>query len=335
LTDDDLKIPPIEPVAEGVPRSRWSVMIPTYNAAATIAQTLESVLALGPTAGDAQIAVVDNASTDATLDIVRQLAPEAEGRIEVHRQPRNLGLIANWNACIQLSRGELLHILHADDYVRPGFYQAVAAAFAGAPNADLCLVRSVVVDDNGEPERLATRLGRTGTLLRSYSLAYGNEFFCPGVVVPRACYERVGGFSPALNFVPDWEMWLRILASGSGVYVNEPLACYRNAAGSVTSHYSMTAGYQRELACLGEVLHRRVPGFVPASWNRFLKQHAAWAMAKWKLAGDEAAYRASRKVWRAYASPGEKLDAALAAATAFGIQCERPLRHAMRRIWKK
>ncbi len=330
MTDEELQIPPIAPVAEGVPRPRWSVMIPTYNAAATIAETLQSVLDHGPEKSEVQIAVVDNASTDATLEIIKALSRE----VEVHRQPRNLGLVANWNACIERSRGELVHILHADDYVRPGFYSAVDAALADAPNADLSLVRALVVDGEGEPERLAGRLGSTGDELNAASLAYCNEFYCPGVVVRRACYERVGGFSPALAYVPDWEMWLRILAEGSGVYVNEPLVCYRETLGNVTNRFSKTAADLEELIRFGDVVQRRVPGFVPVRWRRFLKQHAVWAMTNWERAGDAPAYEANRAHWRRLASTGEKLDVALAAAKSFGRKCERQLRELIRPIKK-
>lgn len=302
-------------------------MIPTFNAAATIRETIESVLAHGP-GGDVQIAVVDNASTDATLEIVQDVASQ----IEVHRQPRNLGLVANWNTCVERSRGELVHILHADDYVRASFYTAVEAAFAGAPAADLCLVRSLVVDGSGEPERLAARLGRTGDVLSAAALAYGNDFYCPGVVVRRAAFERCGGFSPALDYAPDWEMWLRVLAGSSGVYVNEPLVCYREMPGNVTNRFSKTAADLAELVRFGELVRRRVPGFVPVRWRGFLKQHAVWAMANWERAGDAAAYEANRAYWRKFASTGEKLDVALAAARAFGKECERPLRSVVRKL---
>src|SRR5882757_5089856 len=70
MTDDELEIPPIAPVAEGVPRPRWSVMIPAYNAERTIAETLQSVLSQTQAEEEMQIAVVDNVSTDATLAVV-------------------------------------------------------------------------------------------------------------------------------------------------------------------------------------------------------------------------------------------------------------------------
>lgn len=332
-----LDIPEIAPVPAGLPRPTWSVMIPTLNAAATIAETLQSVLSHGPAAKRAQLAVVDNVSTDDTLAIVAEVARAAGAseRVEIHRNQTNLGMAGNWTACIRKSLGELVHILHADDFVRPGFYDAVEAAFAAAPHADLCVVRALVVDGRGETERLAGRLGRTGDALSIASIAYSNEFYCPAVVVKRSCYERIGGFTPSLRYVPDWEMWSRILASGCGVYVNEALVCYREAAGNLTNRYSKTAEDLRELVTFGDLLRERVPGFVPLRWRGVLKQHAVWAMTNWERAGDAAAYEANRKFWRQFATAGEKLDVALAAAKTFGRQCERPLRNLARRITTK
>lgn len=335
MTDEELQVPPIASRAGNVPRPLWSVMIPTYNAAATIAETLASVLAHAPVVDAMQLMVVDNASTDVTLDVVRQLMSEAAGRVAIHVHPRNLGPVANWNACLELARGELLHILHADDYVRPGFYQAVEAAFQRRPEAELCVVRALVVDGAGEPERLAARLGRTGDVLSAAALAYGNEFYCPGVVVRRSAYERVGGFSPVLRYVPDWEMWLRILAGGSGVYVNDPLVCYRETHGNITNRFSRTADDLRELIRFGAIVQRRVPGFVPIRWRAFLKGHALWAMTNWERASDDAAYRANRAYWRQFASAGEKLDVTISAAKVLGARCERPLRNAVRRFRNK
>jgi hypothetical protein len=163
-----------------------------------------------------------------------------------------------------------------------------------------------------------------------WALAYGNEFYAPGVVVRRAAYERLGGFSPALQYAPDWEMWLRILANGKAVYVNEPLACYREAGGNATSRISRTADDLRELIRFGAVLARRIPGFERQPWREYLKNHAAWAVKNWTRAGDSDAVRANYAYWRRFASPGEKLDEFLIRAKALGVASERGLRHAIK-----
>lgn len=336
MTDANLNAPPIAPLPANVLRPRWSVTIPAYNSASTIGQTLRSVLAQASPPHAIQIVVSDNASTDNTRSVVEGvLREEGSSHVEVVRHAANIGLVANWNACLQHARGELVLILHADDYLAPGYIAAVEQALAQEPDADLCLVRSLIVDGDGQPERLARRLGCTGDELSVWSLAYGNEFYTPGVVVRRSCYERLGGFSPALLFVTDWEMWLRILAQGKGVYVNEPLACYREAAGNATSRLSRTGEDVRDLIRFGEVLARRIPGFDRRLWREYLKNHAAWAVKNWTAAGDDQARRVNYAYWRQFATPGEKLDEFLAATAGAVVEGERRLRRALKPAKKK
>jgi cellulose synthase/poly-beta-1,6-N-acetylglucosamine synthase-like glycosyltransferase len=106
------------------PRS-VSVVIPAYNAAATLAEQL-GALAGQDYEGDWEVVVVDNGSSDATADIARRYAQRlpacrvVEGRQRGHAAPRNAGARA--------ARGELLAYCDADDVVAPGWLKALAAA---------------------------------------------------------------------------------------------------------------------------------------------------------------------------------------------------------------
>ncbi|MEK6442231.1 glycosyltransferase [Pseudonocardia sp. T1-2H] len=110
----------------GRPRPRSiSVVIPAYNAAATLGEQLEA-LAGQDYEGDWEVLVVDNGSSDATADIARRYAQRlpactvVEGRRRGHAAPRNDGA---WAA-----RGELLAYCDADDVVASGWLSAMAAA---------------------------------------------------------------------------------------------------------------------------------------------------------------------------------------------------------------
>jgi len=112
-------IPQIDPVPEGTPRPFWSVMIPTFNCAKYLRQTLESVLAQDPGPGLMQIEVVDDVSTkDDPEAVVREIG---KGRVQFYRNGQNLGAIRNFNGCVQRAKGHWVHILHGDDAVLPGF----------------------------------------------------------------------------------------------------------------------------------------------------------------------------------------------------------------------
>jgi glycosyltransferase involved in cell wall biosynthesis len=333
LTDNDLEIPTIPPVAEGVPRPRWSVMIPTYNATRTIAETLNSVLDQALPEDEMQIAVVDNVSTDETLAVVdRIVASHASRRqIEIHRNPSNFGMVGNFNACLRLARGELVHLLHADDTIRPGFYAAVEPRMRQHPEADICASRVLTIDADGELEYITNRLARAGNLT-VYDVAYENQLYPPGVVVRRTGYERVGGYSNVISYLPDWEMWTRLLEHRPGVFINELLACYRQTPGNATDYFSRSATDVRDMMRFGDVLERRVPGFSHDQWRKCMRRHAEWGMRKWREAGDEAGFRANQEVLRKIAARGSIPGYWLARAKELGKHYERILRKA---IWRK
>src|SRR5438128_483601 len=109
------------PVTEGsMPRPLWSVMIPTFHCARFLRQTLESVLSQDPGPDVMQIEVIDDCSTqDDPESVVRAVAGE---RVHFFRQPKNVGHTRNFETCLQRARGYLVHLLHGDDAVLPGFY---------------------------------------------------------------------------------------------------------------------------------------------------------------------------------------------------------------------
>ena len=125
--------PRIERVAEGTPRPLWSVMIPTYNCARILATDARKRLSQDPGADNMQIEVVDDCSTkDDPEAVVREVSG---GRVGFYAKPKNGGATANFNTCIEHSRGHLIHILHGDDYVLPGFYDRIATLAEDNPGA--------------------------------------------------------------------------------------------------------------------------------------------------------------------------------------------------------
>src|SRR5262245_48239324 len=89
-----------------------SILIPCYNAERWIAEAIESALA--QTWGEKEVIVVDDGSTDRSLDIIRQF----DGRIHWEAGPNRGGNVAR-NRLLELARGEWLQYLDADDYLQP------------------------------------------------------------------------------------------------------------------------------------------------------------------------------------------------------------------------
>ena len=223
--------PRIDPIPAGQARPRWSVMIPTYECAGYLPVAIEGVLAQDPGPEQMQIEVVDDCSTDDPETVVSRYG----GRVSFHRQERNLGHWGNLNSCLIRSRGELIHVLHGDDAVRPGFYARMESAFADeGVGAAFC--RFITIDDNGNWTAIAPLEADDDGVIDDWleRIAVGQRVQTPSMVVRRSIYEALGGFDDRAGDAEDWEMWTRVAAHTRVFHVVEPLALYRVRSGSLS-----------------------------------------------------------------------------------------------------
>jgi glycosyltransferase involved in cell wall biosynthesis len=300
----------IEPLPAGVERPLWSVMIPTFNGTKYLPQALESILAQDPGPENMQIEIVDDASTeDDPMQVVNALAP---GRVRFYRNPKNLGLMQNFNTCIRRSRGKLVHILHQDDYVGVGFYTSVQEAFELSCNCAIIFTRVFVVDDRN----CSLGISEYCDALRAESndprnFMTSNPIRAPGVVVRRDFYERSGGFDPTLVHTGDWEMWVRATLHGGGRMLDKPLAYYRWSLSNATNRQARSAEHLRDCLRLAEKWKREnLPGFDRNSFDRAVVRFALGEWRRFRALGDYQAAAANYAFWRSRARTLDRLRAA-------------------------
>lgn len=235
-------------------------MIPTFNDGAYLQKCIQSVIEASPSQKGLEIVVIDDGSTRG--DPKQVVNSFGVGRIKLIRNKNNLGSTGNFNRCIEESRGELVHILHADDWVEKEFYTSVEYAFLRNPEAAMVCCRVYIVDDEGELLELSPRLD----FLNKPSLAQ-NQLYCenpirtPGVVVKKSVYKKIGGFDLSLRHAADWELWIRILREYRGLFINRPLANYRFFANNETHRFYKTGENIRDLLRLYFILLKRDPEF--------------------------------------------------------------------------
>lgn len=208
-------------------------MLPTYEPDEKLCRALVSVLSQAPPTDQMQISVVDDASERSDVRALVHAADPA-GRIELIRHDRRLGLGGNWNRAVAGARGDLVHLLHQDDYVLPGFYRRMDEAFRRAPSIGMAFCRCRIVDGDDRPIKTSSRLRWTSGIIHGWlpMIAQRQRVQCPAAVVARRTYEAVGGYRTDLCLTLDWEMWVRIAARHDVAYEPRPLAAYcRHAAG--------------------------------------------------------------------------------------------------------
>ena len=252
--------PTIPPVADGEPRPLWSVMIPTYNCASYLRETLASVLAQDPGSDVMQIAVVDDHSTqDDPAAVVEELGM---GRVEFYRQPHNVGIVKNFQTTLELSRGKLIHQLHGDDLVRDGFYQKLQRAFLENPEIGAAFCRHIIMDEHSHWQHISVlEQQESGVLPGSWLLLIAGfqRIQTPSIVVRREVYEKLGGFDYRLAIAEDWEMWVRIAANYPIWYEVEPLAIYRKHSKSISNTNIKNGKYLQQMRKAVDVFQAYLP----------------------------------------------------------------------------
>ncbi|MBW4632569.1 MAG: glycosyltransferase [Iphinoe sp. HA4291-MV1] len=271
--------PVIPPVSEGVPRPLWSVMIPTYNCAGYLRETLASVLAQDPGPDVMQIAVVDNCSTeDDPAAIVEELGM---GRVEFYQQPMNVGSLKNFQTCFELSRGHLIHLLHSDDCVREGFYQKMAQPFNEHPEIGAAFCRSIYINARSNWQGLSSMELPESGILPSDWITRIAELCCISVpavaVVRREVYEKLGGWDRRCGLSGDWEMWVRIFANYPMWFEAEPLAMWRSHTMSNNVVHAKSSTFIQENFNTVEIIFQSyIPNGMKSKSCKLAKQNCAF-----------------------------------------------------------
>jgi glycosyltransferase involved in cell wall biosynthesis len=217
----------ISPIEENIKRPLWTVIIPTYNCAHFLKETIESVLIqnLGPEL--MQIIVVDDYSTkDDPEFVVRKYG---NNRIQFIRQQKNVGKADNYAVGLHHSLGHFIHILHGDDIVLPGFYNEMELLFKDYPVISAGFCQSNYINENGDIIG-NTGLERTNNgILENWinTISVSQRIQPPSIVIKREVYEQLGGYDNRLKYFEDWEMYTRIANYYSFGFHPSILAAYR------------------------------------------------------------------------------------------------------------
>lgn len=294
-------------------RPHVSVIIPAYNVEGYLAECLDSVLR--QTYRDYELIVVDDGSTDRTVEVARRYGDD----LRLIQQP-NRGMSGARNTGIRASRGELIAFLDADDVWLPEYLEEQMETYKA--NGGDCLVFCDVYAWDGRRLPTETSIIRGSVPFDAsdplLSIIRGYPLPIDGVLLPRRVLLEVGLFSEQVQHGEDVNLWRRLAMQGVRFcHTPRPLALYRQRPDSL-SNARRRESAENLARALARLQHDRgLPPHVrraAAERARGLPRRFAWLATEAFLQGE---YAEAHACWMAAArarpwNPLYGLGAALA-----------------------
>lgn len=253
-----------------------SVCVPTYNGARYIIDCFESILA--QTWQDFEIVVVDDGSSDATVKICSDFA-RRDPRIRVERNQHNLGLVGNWQRCVELARAPWIKFVFQDDTLRPDGLAVLMAAAISGNGAPLVFGRRGFIFEAGTTATTAEvyELGARGVaqlfpedgnmdaqhfsriVLANLTTNIVGEPVA--VLFRRDMIDAVGSFHPDVAIFCDMEFWARVGTRFGVAHISDTVADFR-VHGESTTARTMSADHF-QLSALDHVIVQHEMAFAP------------------------------------------------------------------------
>jgi glycosyltransferase involved in cell wall biosynthesis len=207
---------------------RVSICLPNLNNRPYLDERLTSILA--QTTADWELVVSDNFSDDGAWEFLQAQARQ-EPRMQIVQAPRE-GMYANWNRCIERSRGEFVYVATSDDTLAPDCLEKMMAALDAHPECDLAHCPLRIINEKSDEVQgwwptLSTFARSTGSLLQCphvrrapfdgllHLLGDSVYISITQVLIRRSLFERIGRFETRWGSIGDfhWQMKAGLLAN--------------------------------------------------------------------------------------------------------------------------
>ena len=199
-----------------MPLPTFSVITPSFNQAAFLKQTMDSVLAQN--IPGMEYFVIDGGSTDGSPELIRQYADRLSGWVS----EKDRGQADAVNKGAAMASGEVIGWLNSDDLYLPGAAEKALTYLAEHPEADAVYGDVLSIDGQGKLINVM-RFGQYS----AEDLMTFRVISQPGVFFRRSAWERAGGLDLSYHYLLDHHLWLRMTAAGHFAYLPEPLAAAR------------------------------------------------------------------------------------------------------------
>jgi glycosyltransferase involved in cell wall biosynthesis len=238
-----------------------SVVIPTYNQAGFVKDTIDSVLVQDYP--NLQIIVTDDGSTDGTTQIIQDYAKQYPDKVVAVVSENNTGIPSNFNRGFRHATGEYIAWLGGDDLMLPEKISKQVKLLLQRPDAvGCCHDAEVFQSHDGKVIGLFSQLmnGRREFREGGVELWFAqNYFMLPSTVLIRSAAAPKHGFDGRLKYLNDWLFDVEVFRQGKCVPWNEVLGKYRRHKNNTTDTPGMLAIDHEEMMIALAIIESRYP----------------------------------------------------------------------------
>jgi glycosyltransferase involved in cell wall biosynthesis len=199
-----------------------SITTVCFNSAKTLVQTIESVLR--QTYANIEYVIVDGASTDGTMDIIKKYEPAFDGRMKWISEP-DRGIYDAMNKAVKMSNGELIGNLNSDDWIEPDSAEKAVEEYLKNPGYDVYYGLTRIVTPDGREMEIRR--------IHPDFMEPTGIFLHPSTYVSRKTHDKFGLFDTSYRLAADYEFFLRIKKHGAKFKeINHILTNYRQGGAS-------------------------------------------------------------------------------------------------------
>jgi hypothetical protein len=220
-----------------------SVLMSVHNDARFVGEAVQSVLA--QTLPDFELIVVDDASTDATAELLAEIG---DPRLNVVRNPEQSGLAASLNRGLDVAQGRYVARLDSDDVSVPDRLERQVERIEQEPR--VAVVGSAVRDLDEHGAAGTVHRSPVGPRAVRWLSLFSSPFFHPSVLVDRERLDELGlRYDTSFFESEDYDLWARLLQHAEGANVAEPLVLKRVHAGQASQRRGdVQETFQRQVA---------------------------------------------------------------------------------------
>ena len=251
-----------------------SVIVPSYNSAETICETLNSIKA--QTYQHFEVIICDDASTDKTVQSCRAWLDENHGIAKITRLlvgEENVGTCKNLNNAIRLAHGDWIKIIAADDRLLPNCLEDDVNFITLHPDTEILFTSYRGFGDMRNIEKRKC-IGDRSKFFQTLSprhfkmvLFTKNFLSAPSALIKTALNKEFGGFDESFRLIEDWPFWMKAVDQGKVMrYLPKETVEYRLSDKSVSNNFHnpmlvadkkragrMSLDYMRKISFLSKV----------------------------------------------------------------------------------